>query len=400
MTGGSRRIVVTAVEHAVDAPSGSAKIAWDCASFLANGGHEVWVVAPTLAECAPEQERVDGVMLLRYRVRAFPPLDPRRVHFHQECTKTVLRRFVCGPVDAVYGHAPLQYQGACELYGGGTRKLYTVHSPVKQEMEQSWTGSGLGRWVWSWLGGSRLNRIERECLANSDRVTVLSDFTRKMLCENHGDTLDSRIVTVPGWVDLDRFVPVENREKAKSMMGWRTDVPVFFTLRRLVPRMGMGRLLRAARILVEQGFNFQLVIGGTGPLADALRRESDELGLQRTVSFAGRVSDRDLPLMYAACDAFVLPTAALECFGLIALEALACGRPVLATPVGAIPEVLSRFERRWIASSPTDVALGELMGEFLRGGLPVHSAEELRGTVQRYYDRELLLSEVCRLVLN
>ena len=79
-----------------------------------------------------------------------------------------------------------------------------------------------------------------------------------------------------------------------------------------------------------------------------LARLAGEMAVEECTHFIGHVADEVLPDMYAAADAFVLPTTELECFGLIALEALACGRPVLATPVGAIPEILEPIEPRWL----------------------------------------------------
>ncbi len=66
--------------------------------------------------------------------------------------------------------------------------------------------------------------------------------------------------------------------------------------------------------------------------------------------------------MYGAADAFVLPTSELECFGLPVLESLACGRPVLAAPVGAIPELLRPFEPAWLADGSSPEAIADAAG--------------------------------------
>ena len=92
--------------------------------------------------------------------------------------------------------------------------------------------------------------------------------------------------------------------------------------------------------------------------------------------------------MYAAGDAFVLPTAELECFGLIALEAMACGRPVLATPVAAIPEIMRNFEEQWLAASADEGAIADLIGAHLAGRLPAHAPEELRRRTEELYSQD------------
>jgi glycosyltransferase involved in cell wall biosynthesis len=104
--------------------------------------------------------------------------------------------------------------------------------------------------------------------------------------------------------------------------------------------------------------------------------------------------------MYAAADAFVLPTAELECFGLIVLEALACGRPVLATPVGAIPEVMGRFERGWLAQDNSADAVAQLLRDFLAGALPSHDPAALREIVAQHYSRQQALECLVAVVLG
>jgi glycosyltransferase involved in cell wall biosynthesis len=112
------------------------------------------------------------------------------------------------------------------------------------------------------------------------------------------------------------------------------------------------------------------------------------------VHFLGRVPENILPQMYAAADVFVIPTAELECFGLIALEALACGRPVLATPVGAIPEVVGRIEPRWLAQNQSVEAISRLIIGFLGGELPSHDPERLRQIVAQTYSTENALRQL------
>ena len=90
---------------------------------------------------------------------------------------------------------------------------------------------------------------------------------------------------------------------------------------------------------------------------ESLRQQIGRLKLTETVRLLGRVPDEDLATSYAAADCFVLPTAALECFGLIILEAYACGVPVIATPVAAIPEIVSQVSDRWLTEDTSAAAI-------------------------------------------
>jgi glycosyltransferase involved in cell wall biosynthesis len=130
------------------------------------------------------------------------------------------------------------------------------------------------------------------------------------------------------------------------------------------------------------------MIGGSGSLRGKLEAQAESLGLGKSVTFLGRLEDRQLPLAYAACDAFVLPTAELECFGLIALEALSAGRPVLATPVGAIPEIIRKVEPLWLARSADPQDIADLLRQYLAGDLPEHAAEKLHNQIQSEYNSQ------------
>ena len=175
---------------------------------------------------------------------------------------------------------------------------------------------------------------------------------------------------------------------------------MLFTLRRLAPRMGLDRLLDASYRLRGEGFKFHLVIGGTGPLRSKLQAQARALEMDDFVTFMGRVGDQELPLAYAACDAFVLPTAELECFGLIALEALSAGRPVLATPVGAIPELIRKFDSSWLARSAEIGDIADLLGRYLAGKLPEHAPSQLHDQIHRDYSRERVLDEFIQATLE
>lgn len=149
--------------------------------------------------------------------------------------------------------------------------------------------------------------------------------------------------------------------------------------------MGLGNLVEACRSLRQQGFEFRLILGGTGPLREELQALCTQYGLADHVSFLGRIPDEDLPDAYAAADCFVLPTQALECFGLIVLEAHASGTPVIATPVGAIPEVMGRFRQDWLTDDASAESLTVKMRLFLENRLPF-GRNELRTNAEAYRD--------------
>ena len=385
------KILIAAGGYHGDRPSGSSRIAFDEAVELARRGQEVWMLAsadPSL----PEYQFENGIHVLRYAPVKSSDWSPGRAFSHQKAARAVLQRHL-PEVDAIHGHLPLETMAALDFYGASVHSCYTIHSPSTMELAIVWRNSTLLRRISAPAGLMMIKRIEAECLRRSRIITALSQYTINCIGEVHGKEIAERVKLIPGWVDTYRFVPLEEHDRLKAQLGWPASVPILFTLRRLESRMGLDRLLNACHRLLREGFRFHLMIGGSGSLRASLEKQSTALGLSNSVTFMGRVEDRDLPLAYAACDAFVLPTAELECFGLIALEALSAGRPVLATPVGAIPEVICKFEPSWLARTAETPDITDLLRKYLTGVLPQHSSATLHNHVHQEYHRERLLNQ-------
>lgn len=379
------RILIAGMTHFCDSPGGAQRIILDEATELRSRGFEVWVLAQGNAS-QPEHELRDGIHLLRYVPGRVAAWNPSRRTAHQKAATALLAKHL-PRVDAIHGHVPLTYLAALDLYGGTVHSCYTIHSPAKLEMAIVWRNSSLLRQLAAPAGLAIINRMERECLRRSRAVTALSQFTIDCVEKIHGNGLARSVRLMPGWVDTSKFVPLENRDQAKGQLGWPVDLPVLFTLRRLAPRMGLDRLLHACQRVHAMQIRFHLMIGGTGPMRKNLEDLARTLGLKDVVTFLGRIEDLELPTAYGACDAFVLPTAELECFGLIALEALAAGRPVLATPVGAIPEIMARFEPAWLSRSAQTDDFADLLLHYFAGTLPAHSSAELHEQADREFGR-------------
>jgi glycosyltransferase involved in cell wall biosynthesis len=260
------------------------------------------------------------------------------------------------------------------------------------EFMESEVGNGVLLKLKSWLA----SRIERKCLASSSLICVHSNYTKSQIKRIHGEEISSKVYVTPGWTDVDKFRPVISRETVKRELGWTLDRPVLFSLRRLVPRMGLDRLIQAAALVRAQGKNFELYIGGKGPLLESLQQQVGDLKLGDCVMLIGAVSEAQLSKMYAAADAFVIPTRALECFGLIAVEAMSAGTPVLSTPVGALPEIISRIESRWLARDNSAQSIAELIGDFIDGKLPLHDSSQIRVFVVANYSQENALQACVR----
>jgi glycosyltransferase involved in cell wall biosynthesis len=154
---------------------------------------------------------------------------------------------------------------------------------------------------------------------------------------------------------------------------------LLLTVRDLEQRMGIDTLLEALTRLPKDR-PFYCLIGGTGPLRGFLEKLCERLGLAQRVRFLGYVQEDQLPLYYQAADVFVLPTRAHEGFGLVTVEALACGTPVVGTPAGATPEILTPLNPRLLAPSCEASSLAST----LEAALPLVGDEDFRRRCRSY----------------
>ena len=176
---------------------------------------------------------------------------------------------------------------------------------------------------------------ERQVAQRADRIICASDHERRLLEDVYGAD-PRRISVVACGVDLGLFKPID-KEAARDALGLNGKKMVLF-VGRIEPLKGVDILLAAAAQMRGES-DFQIfVVGGDGTATDEMRRLrglASDLGIIRRVSFLGPVDHDRLPLFYNAADICVVPSY-YESFGLVALEAMACGTPVVASRVGGL----------------------------------------------------------------
>jgi len=217
--------------------------------------------------------------------------------------------------------------------------IYVFHSPNHEEYILS--GKTLNYFGKILLIQLR-RMIEKFCLQKAERIMVLSQFMKRKVIDLHRIS-HNRITVNAGGADLDRFKPIENREFAKKDLGFKKNYIHLLTIRNLEPRMGIDNLLKSIKILKQRQVQVHLTIGGEGPEKENLEKSIERLGLTEEVNLTGFIPAEQLPRFYAAADFFILPTRHLEGFGLVTPESMACGTPVIGTPVGGTKEILSGF---------------------------------------------------------
>jgi glycogen synthase len=200
--------------------------------------------------------------------------------------------------------------------------------------------------------------VEKAVYARADKAIVLSRAFGDVLHRSYGVPTD-KIVVIPGGVDIERFRSSYSRADARMRLGLPLNRPVVVVVRRLAKRMGLENLIASFAEIHKAGKDAVLVVVGGGQLLHALRRQVYEYGLSRHVIFAGRVNEDDLPLYYRAADFSIVPSVALEGFGLVVAESLACGTPAIVTPIGGLPEVVAGLSEQLILEGSSTKALAD-----------------------------------------
>lgn len=183
-----------------------------------------------------------------------------------------------------------------------------------------------------------------------------------------------RGVLVPNGVDLGRFRPGD-RAAARARLGWQGEDPLVLVVGHLIERK--DPLLAARAFAAGAPPEARLLYVGRGPLEASLRRELARLGIAPRAALLGERPPRELADWYTAADLLLL-TSTREGRPNVVLEALAAGRPVLATPAGGTAELLSELPE-CLGPSRDPAALGARLCELLRHPPP---PERLRAAVQ------------------
>ena len=272
------------------------------------------------------------------------------------------------------------------------RLITHFHGPWGAESAQDGAGA---------FASSARMLVEKALYLRSARVIVLSHAFAHLACDRYGIDPD-KIRIVPGSVDVGRFNLKVEKSAARERLGLPKDRPILLSVRRLVRRMGLTELIIALKTVVRSVPDVLLCIAGRGLLRQELEQRVVELELRNHVRFLGYVDDDDLPYLYRAADINVVPTVALEGFGLVAAESLAAGVPAMVTKVGGLPEVVAGLSPDLMFNSPGANDLAEGLTGALLGRLQLPDAASCAAYAETNFSSQLMadrIAEVYREVL-
>lgn len=204
-----------------------------------------------------------------------------------------------------------------------------------------------------------LSRLEGINASNADAVITTSDYCRRAIQQHYG-VAEQSIYLVPEGIDLKRWRRIERDTPRRS------DGATILCVARQYPRKHIADLLRAMPLVRAAVPNARAIIVGDGPEHASLRALAADLRLGSAVDLVGAIPDDDVVAqMYYRADVFCLPSVQ-EGFGIVFLEAMASGLPIVATTAAAIPEVVPHRYAGVLVPPGNVGALAEALIELLR----------------------------------
>ncbi len=264
--------------------------------------HEVIILTGLLPNTSSTEE-MDG-----YTVRRLPSKQANI--YNPPYIKTpgllnALQKLQPDVVDFHYRWAPT-YNKAARHYPG--KKVFTYHNTYGEGVGLTKIPSIINDFFWS----KRLKQFQK--------IVCVSEFVRQDLIAR--EFSPEQLVTVPNGIDMPPEMTI-------------SDDNFILFVGRLVGTKGLPYLIRAMK-----NVDCKLIICGGGPDKDKLQRLTGKLALKNKVQFPGRVSEQEKHKLFSSCSLFVLPSI-YESFGIAAAEAMSYGKPVIASNVGGLPEVVN-----------------------------------------------------------
>jgi glycosyltransferase involved in cell wall biosynthesis len=306
-------------------------------------GHRPIVVTNQWPRTLPREELYEGIPIYRIPMRV--PAGSLRMRTNYRLTSGLLRRRLLGllkdhNVDLIHVQCVSTngYYAQMAKRALGLPLVITAQGELTMDADQIYQTSGF------------LKDLLRELLDEADRITACSGSTLEDLERFYGRDFGDRASVVYNGISLAEFDRVPNPSTFKR--------PYILAIGRHVVQKGFDVLIRA---FAQSGLaDLDLVIAGDGPERQTLNNLIDELGLRGRVHLPGRADRPTVAGLFKGCEFFVLPSRQ-EPLGIVNLEAMAAGKPVIASRVGGVPEIVIENETGMLVSPEDPTALAHAL---------------------------------------
>jgi len=217
---------------------------------------------------------------------------------------------------------------------------------------------------------------ERQVLRSADRIVAATPAEQSQLSFLYQFDTRKTVIIPPG-VDTARFYPIP-KDEARAAIGLQPQDRLLLFVGRIEPLKGIDTLLQAIGHLDQSGLqaefpHYLAIIGGDPNVTELemnaemlrLKQLSKSLGVDDLVLFLGKRNQDALPYYYSAAEIVIVPSH-YESFGMVALEAMACGTPVVASQVGGLAFLVKDGQTGYVVPDGEPDALGERLAELIR----------------------------------
>ncbi|KOX93169.1 glycosyltransferase family 4 protein [Haloarcula rubripromontorii] len=347
-------------------------------------GHSVSVVCAKAKPESKKREVIDGITVRR--LASIGQIANTNI---TPALPTVLLE-EARKAEVIHTHLPTPWSADLSVLAGavtGTPVVVTYHNDI--------IGDGLADYVATAYNRTMLQLV----LRLADRIIVTqSDYLKN---SKHLDSYAEKVRVIQNGVNVEQFRPVELNSEERKRLGFASDRPTLFFLSVLDGHhgyKGLDVLLESiARLNKKADIVPKLLVGGGGDAHSRYKQQATKLGIDDHVEFIGRIPDEDLVSLYSGADLFVLPSKSSdqEGFGLVVLEALACGTPVITTDVvGVSDEIVANNAGRLVAAGDSK-ALAESITDSLENAK--FDTERGREICRKQYSWEASATELERL---
>ena len=302
---------------------GIGQYVYSLSTELVNLGHQITIIAPR----APQHKLLTEIELDGVDIRRVSPFISV---YSASLPLGVFKSLTTEEYDIFHAHTPVPAIAELAALRIMNRKIPYILGYHNDVVKAGSSGRILSNIYSFTLGPFLLKRADviitltESLAANSKRLSKYLD----------------KVKIVPGGVNPERFRQSSDPSRIKNKYSLGPEAKVILFVGILDAYKGCDYLIRAMPGIIHEIPGAQLMLVGTGPMGEDLKATAGELGIVSNVIFAGFVPDEDLPYYYSACDVFVLPSvSAEEGFGLVQLEAMASGKPVVTTTIPGVCEV-------------------------------------------------------------
>ena len=332
-------------------PTKGGTAVWAAEVYRRLGGKEIHIVTADVPGAA-EVDAVHPNTLHRLNLKRVPWLKPESLamyakYFFKSLTLALTHRF-----DAIHAFRALPEGFVAWAVARLTFRPVVIYAH--------------GEELTTWGKGGKYKAM-RFALRHADTVIANSEFTRQELL-NMG-VLAKRIVLINPGVDVERFRPGLPCDDLKQQIGLSAGEKLILSVGRLSRRKGFDMVVRSMPQLVSQGISVRYALIGIGEDHDYLTNLARELSVSDRVHLLGHVSQDDLPRWYNACDVFAMPNREIEGdtegFGMVFIEAAACGKPALAGNAGGAGSAVVQGETGVLVDGREDGQVAESLRRIL-----------------------------------